>query len=216
MGRQRIIYPINPIEYTWDNYKDKYPIHCENINDERQKLNNEINNIKNKIFALVGSTPRDICNENDDPLEYIVETFENIIKDYKFITYKLWLLYIIENYEKDIKYGEKNNLLNTIDKDTNEKWRPSITLYGIYAYDIYDCDEEINTNIRLSEMLKNELMMYVSSTPKVTDDNADFENTFFNVRQLLDEDDGLEYYWFKEFDWALTKNNFDNGSYNSY
>ena len=69
MSSEIIIYPKNPYELTWESYISEYPIHMSNMDSEECRLKDEINDIKNKIFGLVGAVPRDICNENDDPFD---------------------------------------------------------------------------------------------------------------------------------------------------
>ena len=73
-------------------------------------------------------------------------------------------------------------------------------------------------------MLVNKLMMLSTSTPDkcFTDrtdrenDETSFDNVFFNVREILDSEDGLEYYWWRNLDWEFVKNNFTEDSYCSY
>ena len=70
------------------------------------------------------------------------------------------------------------------------------------------------------EQLTNELMTYVGASPdnriKNEDDDSPFDSLFFRAKAILDEDDGLEYYWHKNNDWQLVLDSFNNGSYNSY
>ena len=98
MSSEIIIYPKNPYELTWESYISEYPIHMSNIESEECKLKDEINDIKNKIFGLVGAVPRDICNENDDPFEYVTDKIKSLLSDYKFIVGRLWKLSMIERF----------------------------------------------------------------------------------------------------------------------
>ncbi len=220
MGRERIIFPVNPIDFTWDGYVMKYPINSGSIEKELSRINDEISKIKLKIFTLVGATPRDICNENDDPLDYITNVFTQLIADYKFFINKQWLLYKINQYTEDIEYGKEHNLNDTIDEDTQQKWKPSLFIPGVYVESIYECEEEIQTNNKIINNLTNELMTYVGASPdnriKNEDNDSPFDSLFFRAKAILDEDDGLEYYWHKNNDWQLILDSFNNGSYNSY
>ena len=91
----------------------------------------------------------------------------------------------------------------------------------MHAEDEYQCDSSIEENNDVINMLVNKLMMLSTSTPDkcFTDnenDETSFDNVFFNVREILDSDDGLEYHWWRNLDWEFVKNNFTEDSYCSY
>lgn len=221
MSRERIVYPKNPDELTWESYISEYPIHMSSTESERQRLNDEINDIKNKIFGLVGAVPKDICNENDDPFEYVTDKMKSLLSDYKFIVGRLWKLETIERFNEVLEDAKKNNLYGTTDEDTGKPWKPYIWFCGICAENEYQCDIAIDDNDNVINMFINKLMMFCTSTPDkcFTDcgeDETSFDNIFFNVRDILDSDDGLEYYWWNNLDWKFVKDNFTNDSYNSY
>lgn len=221
MSSEIIIYPKNPYELTWESYISEYPIHMSNIESEECKLKDEINDIKNKIFGLVGAVPRDLCNENDDPFEYVTYKMKSLLSDYKFIVGRLWKLSMIERFDEILEDGKKNNRYETIDEDTGKPWRPYIWFCGMYAEDEYQCDSSIEENNDVINMLVNKLMMLSTSTPDkcFTDnenDETSFDIVFFNVREILDSEDGLEYHWWRNFDWQFVKDNFTEDSYSSY
>lgn len=220
MSKERIVYPKNPDELMWESYIIEYPIHMSSIKLERQKLKDEINDIRNKIFGLIGAVPRDICNENDDPFEYIIDKMKSLLSNYKFIVEKLWKLEKIEEFNEVLENGKKNNLYGTINKDTGEPWRPYISFGGIYAENEYQCDREIEKNNNIIDMLVNKLMMFSTSTPDkcYTDceEELSFDCVFDEVRDILASDSNLEHYWFNNLDRKFVKDNFANGSYNSY
>ena len=137
MSSEIIIYPKNPYELTWESYISEYPIHMSNMESEECRLKDEINDIKNKIFGLVGAVPRDVCNENDDPFEYVTDKMKSLLSDYKFIVGRLWKLSMIERFNEILEDGKKNNRYETIDEDTGKPWRPYIWFCGMYADDEY-------------------------------------------------------------------------------
>lgn len=220
MGRERYIYPNTPSDWTWEAYMQEYPIHMNTISAEKIKIANDIDNIKIKIFGLVGATPRDICNENDDPFEYVTDKINMLISDYKFLVKREWKLFMIERYNESIQEGEEKKLFGTIDEDTNKEWKPYIWIGGMYADNEYACDSNIEENKSVADMLIEKLIMYVTSTPsncyENNDEETSFDTVFFDVRSILDKEDGLEYYWWKIFDWEFAKDNFNENSYNSY
>ena len=221
MSKERIVYPKNPDEMTWESYISEYPIHMSSPESERQRLKDEINDIKNKIFGLVGAVPRDVCNENDDPFEYVTDKMKSLLSDYKFIVGRLWKLETIERYNEILEDAKKNNLYGTTDEDTGKPWKPYIWFCGIYAENEYQCVIAIEDNDNVINMLINKLMMFCTSTPdkcftNCEEDETSFDNVFFNVRDILDSDDGLEYYWWNNLDWKFVKDNFTDDSYNSY
>ena len=132
MSRERIVYPKNPGELTWESYISEYPIHMSSPEPEQRRLKYEINDIKNKIFGLAGAVPKDICNENDDPFEYVTDKMKSLLSDYKFIVGRLWKLVTIERYNEVLEDGKKNNLYETTDEDTGKPWKPYIWFCGIY------------------------------------------------------------------------------------
>ena len=221
MSSEIIIYPKNLYELTWESYISEYPIHMSNMESEECRLKDEINDIKNKIFGLVGAVPRDVCNENDDPFEYVTDKMKSLLCDYKFIVGRLWKLSMIERFDEILEDAKKNNRYESIDEDTGKPWRPYIWFSGMYADDEYQCDNSIEENNDVINMLVNKLMMLSTSTPDKCfidrdNDETSFDNVFFNVREILDSEDGLEYYWWRNLDWEFVKNNFTEDSYCSY
>ena len=219
MGRERYIYPNDPANWSWAAYLQEYPIHMNTIEEEKEKIENDIETIKLKIFGLVGATPRDICNENDDPFEFVTNKLNSLLKDYKFLIKRDWRLFMIERYAETIKEGEEDNLFGTIDEDTQRPWKPYIWISGMYAENEYTCTRNIEENESVLSMLINKLTMYVTGTPNScyeSDDEAtSFDSVFFDVRSILDKEDGLEYYWWQIFNWELARDNFNEESYNN-
>lgn len=221
MSREVYIYPNHPEEFTWESYISEYPIHMSDISSERKKLKADIDNIKNKIFGLIGAIPRDVCNENDDPFEYVTDKMKSLIDDYKFIVGRLWKLFIIERYNESIEEGDKEKLWNTIDPDTKKPWKPYIWLAGISVSNEYQCESSIEENECTVNMLINKLMMYAASTPDrcFSDDDengSSFDQTFFDVREILNDEDGIEYFWRQIFNLNFILDNFNEDFYNNY
>ena len=221
MSRERIVYPKNPDELAWESYTNEYPIHLSSMEQEKRRLKDEINDNKNKIFGLVGAIPRDVCNENDDPFEYVTDKMKSLLSDYKFMVEKLWKLATIERYNEVLEDGKENNLYGTTDEDTGKPWKPYIWFCGIYAENEYQCDTAIEENNGVINMFINKLMMFGTSTPDkcftdCREDETSFDSVFFNVREILDSEDGLEYYWWNNLDWKFVRDNFTEDSYNSY
>ena len=127
---------------------------------------------------------------------------------------------MIERCNESIQEGEENKLFGTIDEDTNKEWKPYIWIGGMYADNEYTCDSNIAENKSVADMLIEKLIMYVTSTPSNCYENNDgetsFDTVFFDVRSILDKEDGLECYWWQIFDWEFAKDNFNEDSYNSY
>ena len=220
MARERIIYPNNPETLTWENYVSEYPI-CGTHSrcSEKQMLDDEINEIKNKIFGLVGATPKDICNENDDPFECIMDKLNILLNDYKFLVKRKWKLNLIEQYEEVFDEGVQKKLNGTIDKDTNKLWKPYVWICNASPENEIQCDIEIEDAQQMIDMFTRKLTMYVTATPSnCYSDNEEcqsFDNVFFEVRDLLDSDDGFEHYWWDIFNWTFIKENFNEDSYNN-
>lgn len=220
MSRERIIYPNEPEKWTWEEYCKEFVIHRNNIDDEIETCRTELSNIKYMMYGIIGSTPRDIVNENDDPIECIYSKMMKLINDLKFWVKRCWKLSIIKQYEECIDQGRTDQLYGTIDEDTNKKWQPYIYLCGYYADNEYTCEEEIHNNENVVDMMIEKLMMYAMSTPKqYKNDNCEneFENLFFDVREILDDEyDNIDKYIWTIYDWQFIMNNFNEDSYNSY
>ena len=220
MGRERIVYPNVPSLWTWESYKSKYDIHDKTLAQEHETIKSNINDIKMKIFGLVSATPKDICNENEDPFESIMHKLNMLLTNYRKLVRKDWELFIIERYYDSIKEGEESNLIGTIDEDTGKPWKPYIWICGIYAENEYTCESEIKDSTNVLNMLIEKLTMYVTSSPsncyENTDEETSFDTVFFDVRNILDKEDGLEYYWWEIFNWEFVRENFNEDSYNSY
>lgn len=220
MGRERIVYPNVPSLWTWESYKCKYDIHNKTLTQEQETIKSNINDIKMKIFGLVGAAPKDICSENEDPFEAIMHKLNTLLTNYRRLVRKDWELFIIERYYDSIKEGEESNLIGTIDEDTNKPWKPYVWISGIYAENEYTCESEIKDSTNVLNMLIEKLTMYVTSTPnncyENNDEETSFDTVFFDVRNILDKEDGLEYYWWEIFNWEFVRENFNEDSYNSY
>lgn len=219
MASERIIYPNNPEKLSWEAYITEYPIHATSINLEYERLNNEIRELKNKMFAIVGATPRDICNENDDPFECVTNKMTLLLNDYKFLVKRKWRLSIIERYTEIIEDGHKDKLYGTIDKDTNRQWKPYIWFTSCSPQSIYDCNNEIEEANRMIDYFTEKLMMFACATPKNCyedeEDSNSFDCLFFEAREILNENDGIEQYWNELFVWEFVKENFNDESYNA-
>ena len=220
MSKERIIYPNYPEQWTWDGYKAKFPMCNDDITIEKEHIKNKINDFKLKLFGLIGATPKDITNDNDDPFDYVTTKFNNIINDFKFIMKKNWYINMIDEYQNSIKEGNDENLVGTIDTTTGHLWEPYIDIVGMCADSKYSCINEIEENTKIEEMLIQELMSYTIATPKnaYTDSESDcsFNDVFFRTREILSQEDGLLYYWNQIFNWEFAFNNWNSKSYNSY
>ena len=223
MSRERVIYPNHPEQWTWDGYKQEFPICKQDSFSERKYINERINNLKLKLFGLIGATPKDITNDNDDPLDYITSKFTTIINDLKFLTKKRWYMSMIDEYHNSIIEGEEDNLVGTIDEDTGKEWKPCIDIVGMCVDSQYSCDCEIENNNKIAEMLIQELMSYATSTPTNVfnnnnneDDDTSFHDVFFRTREILNDYEGLMSYWTEVYNYEFARDNWNEESYNSY
>ena len=221
MGRERVIYPNHPEQLTWDGYKQEFPICKQDSFSERKYIDECISNLKLKLFGLIGATPKDITNDNDDPLDYITSKFINIIDDLKFLTKKRWYMNMIDEYHNSIIEGEEDNLVGTIDEDTGKEWKPCIDIVGMYVESQYSCDCEIENNNKVAEMLIQELMSYATATPtnvfnNNVDDNTSFHDVFFRTREILNDYEGLMSCWAEIYNYEFARDNWNEESHNSY
>lgn len=223
MSRERIVYPTHPETLTVEHFYKMYPLVNHDLKIEQSNIHEKINRIKLMIYGLVGSTPSKLVNENDDPLEYMTDKLLSLLKDYKYLITELWWISHIEEYEacfNDLLEDIKNNKIN---EDTCKPVKPYVWFSGVYVESTYACDSEIESDNHIIDSLINELMMFVCADPsscfnkddKYVEGNSwDEVNSRINI--ILDDEEGIEYYWWHILNYEFIRDNFNEDSYNSY
>lgn len=222
MSRERLIFPNKPEELCWEGYKKLFPISASSAEIEKINIKHNIEAIKLKIYAMVAATPKDVCNENDDPIDYVVNKFIHLINDYKFNVEKQHQLFLIDTYQESKENGPDDAGRGTQDPDVQKEWEPYVWFSSMCPSTEYECEHEIREYENTANFLMHELMMYVAATPtnvyeqKDKYSNESFDEVRFRVREILDEEDGIEYEWWHALSWKFAKDNFNDKSYNSF
>jgi len=223
MSRERIVYPSHPETLTSEYFHDVYPLANKDLRIERNIIKEKINRIKLMIYGLVGSVPSKIVNENDEPLEYVTDKLIALLKDYEYLINELWYISHIEEYEQSFNELSEKIKNGETDEDTGRPVKPFLWFGGVYVESTYACESEIESDRRTLESLINELMMFVCADPsscfnkddKYIDSNSwDEVNSRVNI--ILDDEEGIEYYWWDILNYMFIKDNFNEESYNSY